>query len=273
MADAHAPPLSRTMQCGDRPRGGSDESAVEGDSITMRFDNGLTALDRVSFRLANGRFMAIVGASGCGKSTLLRLVAGLLHSTEGNILVHGEPVHGPRADVAMMFQQPTLLPWKTALENVVLPKSLSGASARESEQTAIEYLELTGLGDFLCSYPRHLSGGMQQRVALARVLMTGARTLLLDEPFGALDEFTRERLNLELLRICAKLRANTLFVTHSISEAVFLADSVLVMSARPGRVAGVIDVPFERPRAMEVHREPEFQELVFRARALLEESH
>lgn len=270
-ASVHLDPRITPDMKSDASSGNAD-AAIEGNKITVRFGNGVTALDRVSFRVESGRFIAVVGPSGCGKSTLLRLIAGLMAPTEGYVKVHGERVTKPRPDVAMMFQQPTLLPWKTALENVMLPRSIAGASPRDCRDQAIEYLELTGLGDFLATYPRHLSGGMQQRVALARVLMTGARALLLDEPFGALDEFTRERLNLELLRICKQFEATTVFVTHSISEAVFLADTVLVMSPRPGRVAGVIEVPFERPRSVDVHRLPEFQEFVFDARNLLAES-
>ncbi|MPY72480.1 MAG: ATP-binding cassette domain-containing protein, partial [Alphaproteobacteria bacterium] len=171
----------------------------------------------------------------------------------------------PRQDVALMFQRPTLLPWRTALENAMLPRKLSGRANEASERETYELLDLVGLSGFEHTYPRHLSGGMQQRVALARLLMVGVEVLLLDEPFAAVDQLTRERLNVELLRVHERTSATALLVTHNIPEAILMADRLIVMTPRPGRVADVIDVPFERPRAQRMVAEPEFQALVLRA--------
>jgi NitT/TauT family transport system ATP-binding protein len=164
-----------------------------------------------------------------------------------------------------MFQRPTLLPWQTALQNALLPRTLHGRADDAAEREALELLELVGLSGFEHTYPRHLSGGMQQRVALARLLMVGVEVLLLDEPFAAVDQLTRERLNIELLKVHERTSATAVLVTHNITEAVLLADRVIVMTPRPGRVADVIDVPFARPRVQEMTAEREFQELVLRA--------
>ena len=164
-----------------------------------------------------------------------------------------------------MFQRPILLPWRTALQNALLPPKLSGKLNRDAERQAYELLELVGLSGFEHTYPRHLSGGMQQRVALARLLMVGVDVLLLDEPFAAVDQLTRERLNLELLRVHERTSATAVLVTHNITEAILLADRAIVMTPRPGRIADVIDVPFDRPRGQELVADPAFQELVLRA--------
>jgi NitT/TauT family transport system ATP-binding protein len=230
-----------------------------------QFEGGVLAVDHVSLEASPGEFISIVGPSGCGKSTLLRLIAGLLPLTAGEISVNGRRVLEPRQDVALMFQRPILLPWRTALENALLPPKLSGKLGAEAERQAYELLDMVGLGGFEHSYPRHLSGGMQQRVALARLLMVGVDVLLLDEPFAAVDQLTRERLNLELLRVHERMSATALLVTHNITEAILLADRVVVMTARPGRIADVIEVPFERPRVQEMVAERAFQELVLRA--------
>ncbi len=171
----------------------------------------------------------------------------------------------------MMFQKPTLLAWRTAVENVLLPTEIAGEVRDADRKKAIELLALVGLRDFAFSFPSQLSGGMQQRVALARLLQTGADVLLLDEPFGALDEFTRERLNVELMRIVGEVKTTTLFVTHNIAEAIFLADRVFVMTPRPGRLAGIVEVPLPRPRAPKIQQSPEFNDLVGRVRATFEE--
>lgn len=240
---------------------------VAADNVSKRFGS-LIALERISFSIPDGHFSAVLGPSGCGKSTLLRMVAGLI-PFEGRLSLHDQPVTGPRPDVAMMFQRPTLLPWRSAVENVLLPEVIRGRADDDDRERALRYLHLVGLEGREFAYPKHLSGGMQQRVSLARLLMTGADVLLLDEPFGALDEFTRERLNLELLRIHAEMAATTLFVTHNISEAVFLADEILVMTPGPGRLAGVVEVPFARPREIELMRTPEFTDTVFEVREML----
>jgi NitT/TauT family transport system ATP-binding protein len=235
------------------------------DEAVKQFEGGVLAVDHVSFEATPGEFVSIVGPSGCGKSTLLRLIAGLIPLTGGRITVNGREVTEPRQDVALMFQRPTLLPWRTALQNALLPPKLAGKLDGNAERQAYELLDLVGLRGFEHTYPRHLSGGMQQRVALARLLMVGVDVLLLDEPFAAVDQLTRERLNIELLRVHERMSATALLVTHNISEAILLADRVIVMTPRPGRIADVIDVPFERPRAPEMMAERDFQELVLRA--------
>jgi NitT/TauT family transport system ATP-binding protein len=234
------------------------------------FEGGVLAVDHVSFEAEPGEFVSVVGPSGCGKSTLLRLIAGLLPLTEGSIAVNGREVVDPRQDVALMFQRPTLLPWRTALENALLPRTLRGRSNAASEREAYELLDLVGLSGFEHTYPRHLSGGMQQRVALARLLMVGVEVLLLDEPFAAVDQLTRERLNVELLSVHERTSATALLVTHNISEAILLADRVIVMTPRPGRISDIITVPFERPRVQTMVAEREFQELVLRAHSGLQ---
>ena len=245
-------------------------AVVAGSNVGKTFANGtVVALDDAEFTIPKGKFVSLVGPSGCGKSTLLRLIAGLIAPTSGDLHVHGTKVTGPRQDVAMMFQRATLLEWRTAIENVLLPTEIAGTVEDTDRERAMELLHLVGLGDFAFSFPAQLSGGMQQRVALARLLQTGADVILLDEPFGALDEFTRERLNVELLRIVAEVGATTIFVTHNIAEAIFLADEVYVMTPRPGRIAKVIDVPLERPRDLAIQTSPEFNHLVDEARDVL----
>ena len=242
---------------------------IEGHQVSKTFGGAVVALEGATFSVPKGSFVSLVGPSGCGKSTLLRLVAGLLPLTSGTLTVHGKPVTEPRRDVGMMFQKATLLDWRTAVENVLLPTEIAGNVTSADRKKAIELLHMVGLKDFEFAFPTQLSGGMQQRVALARLLQTGADILLLDEPFGALDEFTRERLNLELLRIVGDLGATTLFVTHNIGEAIFLADYVMVMTPRPGRLAKVVEVPFGRPREISLMQTVEFNRLVADVREIL----
>ena len=234
--------------------------------------NDVHALDRIDFTVKEGQFASIIGASGCGKSTLLKIMAGLLRPSGGRVILDGTPVQGPRDDIGMMFQQATLLPWRTAIENVVLPIEIrDGAkAARTREGLAVELLALVGLAGFEKAYPGELSGGMAQRVAICRMLITEPSVLLLDEPFGALDELTRERMNEELQRICAERNATAFMVTHSIAEAVFLADVLFVMSARPGRIAEVIPIDLPRPRAFTVTTEAHFGEIVQHVRSRLD---
>ncbi len=237
--------------------------------MTKAFSEEVIALQGASFQIKKGSFISLVGPSGCGKSTLLRLAAGLIDRTSGSIRVHGEEVNEPRTDIGMMFQKPTLLEWRTAVENVLLPNEIKGTIDDAARRRAIEALHLVGLKEFEFHFPRQLSGGMQQRVALARLLQTGADILLLDEPFGALDEFTRERLNIELMRIVDDTPTTSLFVTHNIAEAIFLADEVMVMTPRPGKLARIVDVPFERPRSLELQLTPEFNAIESEVRDLL----
>lgn len=242
---------------------GAEDTVVSGTMVGKTFAAGtVVAVENAHFEVKKGSFVSLVGPSGCGKSTLLRMIAGLIPATSGSLSVHGDEVREARQDVAMMFQKATLLEWRTAVENVLLPTELQRTPNREDKERAMDLLGLVGLSDFAFSFPAQLSGGMQQRVALARLLQTGADILLLDEPFGALDEFTREKLNLELLRIVDSVDATTIFVTHNIAEAIFLADEVYVMTSRPGRIAKTVTVPLGRPRELSIQTSPEFNHLV-----------
>ena len=227
------------------------------------------ALDDISLAVGPREFVALVGASGSGKSTLLKVVAGLLRPTSGTVEVDGTPVDGPRPSVGMMFQQPELFPWRSAIENTLLPVDVRRRRRADHIDRARGILRLVGLEGFEHAYPHELSGGMQQRVALSRTLMADPTLLLMDEPFGALDELTRERLDFELLRIWEQERKTVLFVTHNIGEAVLLSDRVVVLASDPGRIVDVLTVDLPRPRTVETMREPRFMDLAFRARDLL----
>ena len=216
-----------------------------------------TALERVSFDVRPGQFIAIVGPSGCGKSTLLQIVGGLAAVTSGEVLVDGARIDAPRPDkIGIVFQEPLLLPWKSALENVEFPLALVGDAKAARQARARELLALVGLTDFADSFPHQLSGGMRQRVAIARGLVRHPRMLLMDEPFASLDEQTRTRMWGELLAIWEQSRATVLFVTHSLVEAVYLADEILVMAARPGRIVERIAVDLPRPRTLDMLGSP-----------------
>ncbi|GAA0515290.1 ABC transporter ATP-binding protein [Paractinoplanes deccanensis] len=224
---------------------------IEGVSRTFTGRSGtVEALRDVSLEVADGEFVAVVGRSGCGKSTLLRLIAGLLPPTGGHIEVSGDRVVKPRRDVAMMFQRPALLPWRSVLDNVLLPVQIFGWRKAEYRDRAHDLLTLTGLAGFEKRLPHELSGGMQQRVALCRALIGRPRVMLMDEPFSALDPLIREELSVELQRIHMEQEATTVFVTHSIDEAVLLADRVVVLSPRPGRVREILEVRIPRPRTL-----------------------
>ncbi|MFY1673281.1 ABC transporter ATP-binding protein [Plantactinospora sp. WMMB334] len=208
------------------------------------------ALRGIDLDVAEGEFLAVVGRSGCGKSTLLRLVAGLLPATEGEIRVADEVVARPRRDIAMVFQRPALLPWRSVLDNVLLPTEIFGWKKAAHRDRARELLAMVGLTEFEKRLPHELSGGMQQRVSLCRALIQQPKVLLMDEPFSALDALTREELSVELQRIHMEHSATILFVTHSIDEAVLLADRVVVLSPRPGRIRKVLDIDIPRPRSL-----------------------
>ena len=245
------------------------QTVIEGKNVTKVFGETVTALEGADFNIQEGEFISLVGPSGCGKSTLLRLVAGLIEKTSGDLKVNDESVTKPRTDIGMMFQKAVLLDWRTAIENVLLPSEIKNRITQSDRQKAMASLDLVGLKGFEFHFPKQLSGGMQQRVALARLIQTGADIMLMDEPFGALDEFTRERLNVELMRIVGELKATTLFVTHNIQEAIFLADRVMVMTPRPGRIAEIIDVKFERPRDISIQTSREFNIIVEQVRDTL----
>jgi len=233
-------------------------------------DGELLALADVSFDVAPGEFVCIVGPSGCGKSSLLRLMAGLHPPTAGEIIFEGEPLTRPRRRIGVVFQKANLMPWRTVRQNIALPLELGGVPAQEAASRANDLIELVGLTGFETVHPHKLSGGMEQRVAIARALSQDPDVLLLDEPFGALDALTRERMGLELLRIWDRQRKTVVMVTHSISEAVFLADRVLVFSPRPGCLRAEVPVPLRRPRALNQTHSAAFGELAMQVRAAIE---
>ena len=212
----------------------------------------VVALHDVGFDVHQGEFITVVGPSGCGKSTLLRILAGLTRPTEGSVMLGGRRLAGPSRDVGVVFQAPVLLPWRTVLQNVLVPAEIQGRDAKTARERAMHYLQLVGLEAFATKYPGELSGGMQQRVGIARALVNDPLLLLMDEPFGALDAMTRETMNLELLKLKERTGATIMLVTHSIPEAVFLGDRVVVMSPRPGRVTQIVQVDLPKPRTLEL---------------------
>ena len=227
----------------------------------------LAVLQPVSFSLSAGEFVCLLGPSGSGKSTLLRIIGGLVAPDAGKVWFDGQPLIGPRTDIGFVFQKTNLMPWRTVIENVLLPLEIQQKKVTtQDEAHAMELLELMGLRGFEQSYPRQLSGGMNQRVVLARTLIHKPRLLLMDEPFGQLDALTRERLNLELLRLQAVRHKTVLMVTHSINEAVFLADRVLVMSDRPGRIVAQVAIDLPRPRDLSILSAPQFNALAAQVR-------
>jgi NitT/TauT family transport system ATP-binding protein len=232
---------------------------IQLSSVSKEFTNRkgtVQALHRIDLTAAESEFVAVVGRSGCGKSTLLRLIAGLLPPSSGDIRIGGLPVTGPRREVAMLFQRPALLPWRSVLDNVLLPVEISGLPRAEYRDRAVRLLTTMGLDAFQRRLPHELSGGMQQRVALCRSLIQRPEVLLMDEPFSALDALTREELSVELQRIHLEYAATVVLVTHSVDEAVLLADRVVVLSPRPGHVRTVLDIGIPRPRSLghDVHR-------------------
>ncbi len=249
---------------------------LEAIDITFRYENPRTgvvtvALDRFSIEAQPGEFLCLVGPSGCGKTTFLYCLDGLLPLTGGRILLDGKPIVGPGRDRAVVFQSPSLLPWRTALRNVTYGLEIQGTSLREAVTRAHEMITLVGLDGFEHYHPSELSGGMQQRVNLARALVMQADVILLDEPFASLDAQTREFMQAELMGIWQQTRKTAIFITHQINEAIYLADRVVVLSARPGRVKSVLPVEFPRPRELRVKRTQAFLELEDHIWSLIEE--
>lgn len=234
--------------------------------------NQVTALTDVTLTLEKGSFSSVIGSSGCGKSTLLKIMAGLLPPSSGRVVLQGTPVTGARRDIGMMFQQATLFPWRTALENIVLPIEIRDgrAAAEDAKERGRQLLEVVGLKGFEDVYPGELSGGMAQRTSICRMLITEPAVLLLDEPFSALDELSRDFMNMELQRICSEREATAFLVTHSIPEAVILSDIIYVMKPRPGRIAEVVEVDLPRPRTLDMVTTPKFGEIVDHIRGSLD---
>lgn len=230
----------------------------------------ITALKNLDFDVRQGEFVSVVGQSGCGKSTLLKVIAGLLPYTAGVVELNGKPVRGPGAEAAVVFQSPVLLPWRTVLDNVLLPIELRKLPMANYRKSAQNLLAMVGLQDFAGRYPYELSGGMQQRAAIVRALVQEPRLLLMDEPFGALDAMTREQMNLELMRIWSQSRKTVIFITHSIAEAIFLSDRVIAMTSRPGTIADIITIDLPRPRELSVINTDRFGQYAARLRSLLD---
>jgi NitT/TauT family transport system ATP-binding protein len=241
-----------------------------GKTFTARIGEPVVALHNFNIEVPAGEFLTVVGPSGCGKSTSLRLLAGLDRKTSGYAELAGSPIEGPRTDVGVVFQAPTLLAWRTVFENIMLPVDVLGLGRRSHRARAAQLIHLVGLNGFEERYPWELSGGMQQRVAICRALVHEPQLLLMDEPFGALDALTREAMNVELERLWLQTKQTIILITHSISEAIFLGTRVAVMTPRPGTIADVISIDFPRPRALSITTSPEFGDLVQRVRALLD---
>jgi NitT/TauT family transport system ATP-binding protein len=271
---AQGPAVARTDPTGS----GFGSVAVRCRDVSVRFfteRRSVTALKNVSVDIAEGEFMSLLGPSGCGKSTFLRVVADLIAPTSGSVQVLGVTPDAARLrrDIGFVFQDAALLPWRSALQNVELPLEVARGrtqSAKAARATPRELLELVGLKGSENAYPHELSGGMRQRVSIARALVTDPRILLMDEPFGALDEITRDRLNEELLRVWRELGMTVLFVTHSIYEAAFLAQRVLMLAANPGRVQEIVPVTLPADRTLAIRETPEFVQLTARLRRVLE---
>jgi NitT/TauT family transport system ATP-binding protein len=259
----------------DHTAGEVEASAVVCQNVSVRFITDrrtVTALDNISFSVEAGGFLCVLGPSGCGKSTLLRVVADLIDPSSGTLRVFGRTPRQARVDRALgfVFQDAALLPWRSALENVELPLEVGGRrSLPKGAPTPRELLRLVGLEGWETSFPHELSGGMRQRVAIARALLGGPRLLLMDEPFGALDEITRDRLNEELRRIWVETGTTILFVTHSVYEAIYLGETVLVLAANPGRVRAAVEIDLPRDRALSIRETEPFNRLAARTRGLL----
>ena len=237
------------------PQAGSGDALLVVDNIAMRFhtaEGGVAALDNVSFTVSPGEFLAVIGPSGCGKSTLFNVIGGLLGGYDGKVSVAGEKVSGPHPSIGMVFQEESTFPWRNVVDNVAFPLEIAGVGKRERIDRARHFVSMVGLDGFEKRYPSELSGGMRQRVSMARTLASEPKILLMDEPFAALDEQTRLLLGDKVLQIQQQLKQTTLLITHNLTEAVQLADRILVMTYRPGRVKRMVDINLPRPRTSEV---------------------
>src|SRR5580704_3003796 len=237
------------------PQADSGPALLAVENIVMHFgtaEGGVTALDDVSFTVAPGEFLAVIGPSGCGKSTLFNVIGGLLDGYDGRVAVAGETIRGPHASIGMVFQEESTFPWRTVTENVAFPLEIAGMAKTQRFERAKHFIDLVGLTGFEKRYPSELSGGMRQRVAIARTLASEPKILLMDEPFGALDEQTRLLLGDKVLQIQHQLKQTCLLITHSIAEAVQLSDRIVVMTYRPGRVKRIVDINLPRPRTLDL---------------------
>jgi NitT/TauT family transport system ATP-binding protein len=246
------------------------DTLIQAKDITKVYEtkDGLVeSLKPLSFSIQSGEFVSVVGPSGCGKSTLLKMVAGLLPITSGELKIEGKPVDGPQKDVGIVFQSAVLLAWRTVIENIMLQAEMRNMPKEEATAKAMQLIDMAGLKGFEGKYPRQLSGGMQQRASICRALLHDPPLLLMDEPFGALDAMTREKMNLELQRIWLASKKTVLLITHSIPEAIFLSDRVIVMSERPGTIAAVYDINLPRTRHVDVMGTPEFANYAKQIRA------
>ncbi len=234
---------------------------------TTKDGQTIQALTDVNLAIAKGEFISVVGPSGCGKTTLLKILAGILQRSSGDVSIDGRAVSGPSREIGVVFQAPVLLPWRNVLQNVMVPVEVQKRERGKFEERARQLLAMVGLAGFEGKYPNELSGGMQQRVGICRALVHDPSFLLMDEPFGALDAMTREQMNEDLQRIWTEAKKTVLLVTHSIPEAVYLADRVVVMTPRPGRIVDVVPIDLPRPRTLAMHNTPEFGRFAERIRA------
>lgn len=247
-----------------------NEILIEAAGVTKVYqtrDGEVESLRPLDFQIRTGEFVSVVGPSGCGKSTLLKMVAGLLPITEGALMLSGRPINGPQKDVGIVFQSAVLLAWRSVLDNILLQAEMRHMPKAESREKALKLMKMAGLAGFEKKYPWQLSGGMQQRASICRALLHDPTLLLMDEPFGALDAMTREKMNLELQRIWSESKKTVLLITHSIPEAIFLSDRVIVMSERPGSIAAIYDIDLPRPRTLDVMGTPEFAKYAKQVRA------
>jgi NitT/TauT family transport system ATP-binding protein len=248
----------------------SELPLIEARGVTKVYqtrDGEVESLKALDFAIADGEFVSVVGPSGCGKSTLLKMVAGLLPATGGALMLAGKPIAGPQKDVGIVFQSAVLLAWRSVLDNILLQAEIRHLPKAEALARAQKLIAMAGLVGFEGKYPWQLSGGMQQRASICRALLHDPSVLLMDEPFGALDALTREKMNLELQRIWIESKKTVLLITHSIPEAVFLSDRVIVMSERPGTIAAIYDIDLPRPRTLDMMGTPEFSVLAKKVRA------
>jgi len=252
------------------PAPDSARPLIQLNAVTKTYpskDGPIHSLDPLTVDINDGEFVSVVGPSGCGKSTLLKMVAGLLPISSGELTLSGIRIEGPQRNVGIVFQNPVLLAWRNVLDNILLQAEMRRMPLTEARERALRLIEMTGLSGFETKYPWELSGGMQQRVSICRGLLHDPSVLLMDEPFGALDAMTREKMNLELARIWAESKKTVLLITHSIPEAVFLSDRVIVMSERPGSIAAIYNIDLPRPRSLHVMATPEFGEYAKTIRA------